>query len=754
MKKSILYISALFISLQSYAQESKQIKEIVISGAKRETEKQEISQTIDVIDKKTIQIQSPSSSGELLQNTGKITVQQSQNGGGSPIIRGFEANRVLIVVDGVRMNTTIFRSGHLQNVMRVDPSQLENLEVYYGAGSTLYGSDAIGGVMYFQTAKPRLIHETSQAISGNAFARYSSAPNEKSAGFSLNFSGKKIASLTSFSYSDFGNLMMGNYRTNDQPWHWGKRFYYQGFENGRDVMIKNPNPNEQIQSGYSQYNILQKFLYKPNENATHLVNFQYSNSSDVPRYDALTERGTNVYNGYLIPENPMTNPFNNSEWYYGPESRLMLAYSYDQKIKSKYVDEMNLTAAYQNYKESRNNRGFGTNTLGSNGASRFRSQMENVDVASINIDFHKTTKFHQMTFGLESIMNWVSSSANRFNIKTGELSYTATRYPDGGTHTGNYSIYAQDVIAITKDHAYLNLGARYQYYTIDATVRDTLRNFGSFSVNNSAYSGNIGLSFLPHKNHRLALNFSTAFRIPNLDDMNKVFINTGNIIQVNNPNVKPERAFNYEISGQHQILKDIKLEWGAYYTQMQDYISNTRTRINGEDFLVENGINKYYFTLGNESVAYVNGFYSSLNIKLHKNLKLTADFNYTNGRINRVDSAPNMPLSHIPPLSGRFELSHLSNKFQTDCYIFFNTAKESKDYDVITTDDNREHSADPINGYTPGWYTLNLRTRYRINQRISIQAALENIFDAHYRVFASGISSPGRNLRLTLRANF
>jgi hemoglobin/transferrin/lactoferrin receptor protein len=752
--KKLVYYLLLCLTINTTAQDSKQIKEIVISGAKKEIEKQEVSQTIDVIDKKTIQIQSPSSSGELLQNTGKITVQQSQNGGGSPIIRGFEANRVLVVVDGVRMNTTIFRSGHLQNVMRVDPSQLENLEVYYGAGSTLYGSDAIGGVMFFQTAKPRLIHETSKTITGNAFTRFASAPNEKAAGFSLNISGKIIASLTSFSYSDFGNLMMGNNRTNDQPWFWGKRIYYQEYANGKDIMVKNPNPNEQIQSAYSQYNILQKFLYKPNERASHILNFQYSNSSDVPRYDALTERGTNVYQGYLLPENPTTNPFNNSEWYYGPESRLMLAYSYDQKLKMKYLDELNLTIAYQNYKESRNSRGFGANNLGTNGASRFRSQIENVDVGSINLDFHKTTKAHQLTFGIEGIMNWVNSSAKRYNIITGEQFYAATRYPDGGTHTGNYSIYAQDVYAITKELAYLNIGARYQYYTIDAVVKDSLRNSGSFGISNSAYSGNIGLSFLPHKNHRLALNFSTAFRIPNLDDMNKVFINTGNIIQVNNPNVKPERAFNYEINGQHQILNDIKLEWGAYYTHMQDYISNIRTQINGMNFLVDNGINKYYFTLGNESLAHVHGLYSSLNIKLNKLLKLSADINYTYGRINRKDSVQNMPLSHIPPLSGRFELSHITNKFQTDFYIFFNTAKERKDYDVITTDDNREHSADPINGYTPAWYTMNLRTRYRINPKWNIQLAIENLLDLHYRVFSSGISASGRNLRLTLRTNF
>jgi hemoglobin/transferrin/lactoferrin receptor protein len=753
MKKIIFNILILSTS-NICAQDKKLIKEIVISGAKRETEKKEISQTIDVISKKEIIQQSPSSSGELLQNTGKITVQQSQNGGGSPIIRGFEANRLLIVVDGVRMNTSIFRSGHLQNVMRIDPSQLDNLEVYYGAGSTLYGSDALGGVLYFQTVKPRLQSETSKKIFGNAFARYGHANAEKALGFSLNIANNKWASLTSFSFSDFGNLMMGNYRTNEQPWHWGKRFYYQTYQNGQDVMKANPNPNEQVNSSYSQYNILQKILFKPNDNTSHILNFQYSNSSDMQRYDALTERGANVFNGFKSPENPMNNRFNNAEWYYGPESRLMAAYTLNHKLNRFWGDAMQFTAAYQNYKESRNSRGFGTTLSGSNEASKFRSQLENVDVASVNLDVFKTYKAHKLTYGIEAVQNWVSSSANRYNIKTGEQTYTATRYPDGGSHTGNYSIYGQDIVTISKELAYLNIGGRYQYYTIDAKVNDTMRNSGSFQVQKSAWSANAGLSILPHKNHKLTFNISTAFRIPNLDDMNKVFINSGNQVQVNNPNLGPEQAVNYEVNGRHQLLKDLTLEWGAYHSVISDYITNLPTTINGENFLIENGLKKYFFTLGNESNANIHGFYGSAFVQLNKSLRATASLNYTQGNIYRKDSTKAMPLSHIPPLSGKFEISHITSKVQTDFFVLFNAAKNSNEYDIITTDDNREHSADPIIGYTPAWYTLNVRAKYNVNKNISIQAALENITDLHYRVFASGISSSGRSLRLTLRANF
>jgi hemoglobin/transferrin/lactoferrin receptor protein len=164
MKRYIISILTLSMSILS-AQEKQIIKEVVISGAKKETEKQEISQTIDIISQKELKFNSAGNTGDALQNTGMITVQQSQNGGGSPIIRGFEANRIGIVVDGVRMNTAIFRGGHLQNVLRVDNGQLDRAEVFYGAGSTLYGSDALGGVLNFMTVKPKL----GKGIKGDSF---------------------------------------------------------------------------------------------------------------------------------------------------------------------------------------------------------------------------------------------------------------------------------------------------------------------------------------------------------------------------------------------------------------------------------------------------------------------------------------------------------------------------------------------------------------------------------------------------------
>ena len=727
----ILTISCLHLDAQDM---SKSIKEVIISGSKKENERKEISQTVDIISKKDLKFNSASNTGDALQNTGMITVQQSQNGGGSPIVRGFEANRIGIVVDGIRMNTAIFRAGHLQNVLRVDNGQLDRAEIFYGAGSTLYGSDALGGVLNFVTAKPQL----GKGFTGSAFARYASANNEKSAGFSINYGKEKWGFLTSFSYSDFGNLISGNMR-DPKYGNWGKRMYYAQRINGVDIMTPNSNPNEQVGSSYSQYNILQKFLFQPSENTSHILNFQYSNSSDVNRYDRLTEK---VDNGK--DPDPISNKFTSAEWYYGPESRLMAAYTLNQKSSLLFSDSYRLTAAYQNYKESRNNRNFANNN--------FRSQRENVDVASINLDLFKTIAHHQLTYGIELNNNWVASSVKRFNINTGAESYASTRYPDGGARTGTYGIFIQDIWEVSKDLAYINLGTRYSYNTINATVKDTNRKYGSFDISNSGYSFNAGLSLLPTKTNKITLNFSTGYRTPNLDDVTKVFDNTS-WIQVNDPNVKPELAMNYEINSYNQLTKTSSIEFGGYYTRLEDYIINEITSVNGNNSETINGITYYYQRLGNAASANILGAYGGYKFNPHKNWELGGNVNFTYGRVKANATAEEKPLDHIPPLSGRFAIKYTMKKAQAELSMLMNGSKNTEDYSN-SGEDNIDKSADPINGYTPAWYILNVRTNYDLTKNISIQAALENLFDTHYRVFASGISSAGRNLRLTLRASF
>ena len=135
---------------------SEELDEIVISSFKKEEKTKRIAEQIAVLSQKDIRKVSPQTSADLLATIPGIKVQKSQFGGGSPVIRGMESNRVLLVVDGVRMNNAIYRKGHLQNAITLSPNLLDKTEVVFGPSSVIYGSDALGGVIHYYTKTPKL----------------------------------------------------------------------------------------------------------------------------------------------------------------------------------------------------------------------------------------------------------------------------------------------------------------------------------------------------------------------------------------------------------------------------------------------------------------------------------------------------------------------------------------------------------------------------------------------------------------------
>src|SRR5690606_14493688 len=132
------------------------LEQVVVSASRWEEDKREVSSRIVTLSQREISLYQPQTAADLLGNSGEVFIQKSQQGGGSPMIRGFATNRLLYSVDGVRMNSAIFRSGNLQNVINLDPFAVDRLEILFGPGSVMYGSDALGGVMHFSTLRPRL----------------------------------------------------------------------------------------------------------------------------------------------------------------------------------------------------------------------------------------------------------------------------------------------------------------------------------------------------------------------------------------------------------------------------------------------------------------------------------------------------------------------------------------------------------------------------------------------------------------------
>ncbi len=705
------------------------LDEVIVSASKFEEERKDVAQPVEVLRAKDLAFQNQSTMADVMQSTGNVMVQKSQLGGGSPIIRGFETNKVLMVVDGVRMNNAIYRGGHLQNILTLDNTMMDKVEILFGPGSTVYGSDALGGVMAFYTKNPTLNTQAGLLVKANAFARYASATGEMSGHADVSLGGQKFGSLTSVTYSKFGDLRQGGQRN---PFYgdWGKRSFYQTQINGVDSMIVNPDSNLQVGSAYSQYDVLQKFMFKQSDKVSHTLNLQFSNSSDVPRYDRLTQLGGNGKPKY-------------AEWYYGPQKRLFGSYTLNLKADKGFYDNGRIIVAYQNIEESRNDRRFGSDNL--------NHRIEKLNIISLNADFAKKLKMNEIRYGLEGTYNSVNSTANREHPSTGLTEPLDTRYPDGGSSMRSIAVYATHSWEIVQHKLILNDGLRLSNVGLNAAWTDTTFfpfPFKSVAQNNTALNGNIGLVYMPGHDWRFTVLGSTGFRAPNVDDLSKVFESVPGRVIVPNPDLKPETTYNLDLGISKTIAKQVTVGGNAWYTAYRNAITTSLSQFNGQDSIVYSGQLSQVTTSVNATKAYLYGASGYLAFEFNDHFRFTNTINYTYGRL-KTDTT-DYPLDHIAPLFGKSSLQVSIKKFRGEFFVLYSGWKSLKNYNLVG-EDNIDN-ATPLG--MPAWMTLNVRCAFQVHKYLQVQAAIENILDQNYRVFASNIGAPGRNIVLTLRGSF
>ncbi|MDZ4822541.1 MAG: TonB-dependent receptor [Flavobacteriales bacterium] len=699
---------------------------VVVYGNKFEEKAEDLAQRIEVLDSRKLEFLSQPTTADVLANSTGIMVQKSQLGGGSPIIRGFEANKVLMVIDGVRLNNAIYRGGHLQNVVTMDNAVMERIEIVYGPGSVVYGSDALGGVMHFYTKRPHLAPSGKEFYNTvNTFVRYSSAAQEQTGHADFNLGGKKWASFTSITYSDFDDLRMGNLR-NPFYGNWGRRDWYVERIVGKDSMLVNPNPNIQVQTGYKQYDVMEKILFAQNDNVNHIFNLQFSTSSDVPRYDRLTQ---------TIGGLPRF-----AEWYYGPQQRLMAAYNLELESDSAFYDHAKVTLAYQNIEESRHDRWLNKTAL--------NHRTELLDIYTLNADFENRVKKHELRFGIEAGLNEVNSTAFVEDIETLQQDVLDTRYPDGGSTMQNMAAYFTHTIEAGERWIFSE-GIRVSNVSLEANFRDTTFfafPFENVSQNNSAVNGNLGIVMKPDTGWRVSLLASTGFRAPNVDDLAKIFESVpGNVI-VPNPTLKPEYTYNLDLGVTKNFDDQASASVTGFYTIYDNAITTAPGTFNGSNTIIFSGDTSNVITSVNAEEAYLYGLNSSFEADVTSQFSVNTSLSYTVGKI--MTDTTDYPLDHIPPPFGKTGFRYKRPQFQGEVYAQYSGWKRLSDYNLIGEDNFANATSEGM----PSWITLNLRVAWQLNRYLQVQGALENALDQHYRVFASNISAPGRNLSLTFRA--
>jgi hemoglobin/transferrin/lactoferrin receptor protein len=703
------------------------LDQVVISATRWAQHSGRVPNRVSTIQSEEVLLRNPQTAADLLGSSGEVFIQKSQQGGGSPMIRGFATNRLLIAVDGVRMNTAIFRSGNLQNVISLDPFATERTELLFGPGSVLYGSDAIGGVMAFYTLTPTLADSQGQHSSGSAALRYASANEELTGHFDLNIGGPKWAAVSSFSHNRYGDLRMGQHG----PADYLRPFFVERVD-GVDRVATNSDPLVQVPSGYGQTNLMQKVRFRPNQDWDFTYAFHYSETTDNDRYDRLIR----TRNG-----RPRS-----AEWAYGPQIWQMNQLQATHQLKSGLYDEARLSLAHQFFEESRIDRDFGNPVR--------RTRTEQVDALSANLDFTKALDPAQrLLYGAEYICNKVVSNGELEHIETGAKQAGAARYPLADWRS--YAAYLTYQLEVT-ERLSLQSGIRYNYFTLNADFDRSFfpLPFQEAQLQNGALTGSLGTTYRPAKAWLIRANLSTGFRAPNIDDTGKIFDSEPGAVVVPNPRLRAEYAYNAEVGISCAFGQYVQAGLTGYYTRLEGALVRQDFQLNGRDSILYDGELSQVQAIQNADRARVWGLQGSMDAALPGGFGLSARLNIQEGTAVSEEGSK-VPLRHAAPWFGVLRLSYEQEALRVELSAQYHRALDFEDLApeerakpfIYAEDENG-------NPYAPAWYTLDFRALYRVSETFTISAGIENLTDQRYRPYSSGLAGAGRNVVLSGRVSF
>lgn len=642
------------------------------------------------------------STAELLTNNSGITLQESQPGGGSPNFRGMEANRLLLVVDGVTLNNAIYRSGHLQNSSSINPFFVKNINILSGPASVAYGNGALGGALHFNT-----ISNNQKENNIIVHQQYETSSNGYIFNCLLNYSNETISNTSGFSLKSFGNLKMGKNRLHNYT-KWGNEPF----------IINN---NRQLYTDFEQIDLMHKTIFNINNKNSLLLNYQYSTTLNVYRFDKMNDS-----NAFGEPKY--------DEWYYGPQKRFFHTISWKNIAPKKLYDEFKITLGYQKLGESRHHKKV-EETLISN-------RYENVNVYDFLMDFDKKLYKISLLYGVGIRYQDVHSNADLSNAKN-EKFYNQTRYPNGGSIVNNYFAYSQIKIPLASKLNLL-LGGRVNKNQLTANFDNNSFIFSQIRNSNRSIIKSLLLDWKINNYTKIKASYYGGFRNPNIDDIGKVFSKNDRDVVVPNKNLQPEYSDNAELILNFQY-PTLEIQMQVFNTKLNNAISRVYSKLDGLDSIVyDNELMRVQMNKNIES-ANIQGFSLFIKNNLLDRLNIISNFNYLKGK-----GSTESPIAHIPPFNASVTINYIYKKNTLNFYTKYNAHKKIEEYDIAGIDNLDEAT---LNG-NPMWYTFNLYYSYKINESLNFAFCIENILDIHYKRFASGISASGRNLILSLSSKF
>ena len=671
-------------------------EEVSVTATRTERNLFEVSKPLNLVNSRQIENREAKTSAEALREEAGLFVQKTNHGGGSAIIRGLSSNQILLLVDGIRLNNSTYRLGNHQYLTTVDNQMVDRIEVVRGPSSLMYGSDALGGTINILTRNPDFVSGGLQ-FQSRLFNRYATADEEKTSRAEFQLQNHRIAFIGGLSYKNYGDLKRGSSNSRIE------------LEQSTDGVFQRP-------SGYKAYDMDGKILLALTPDQYLSAVFQQTRQYDVPRYDKYEN------DGYFL-------------WNYEPQQRQLTYLRYENHLRKHYLNSVRTTVSYHLQEEGRQ--------MQKSSDGEITNEADRVRTLGLTIDLNSVLGNHLLTYGSEFYFDKVSSNRYFLDPQTNSSEEDIQgRYPDGARYN-SYGLFLQDEVQL-RPSTLLSLGLRYSYFTTDFAVPEGSffsSSDGNFSQNFKSLTSSLGLVHQIIPGLYLNCNVGQAFRAPNLSDISKLGESKGNIYEIPNPDLGPEKMLSID-AGFKINTPRIFATFSVYYSRITDLLASAETTYNGSSTIEINGIQYQLKSKKNIGNAYIRGTEAEFRYRLSSHLETGANLAYTYGQNTTLAE----PVGGIPPLFGLVNVKWQKPEYGMEFFVRF-AGKQ----DRLSADDLDDPRIPP--GGTPSWNTLNLRGNIRIQKYIRLRGAVENILDQNYREHGSGINGPGRNFILSLELN-
>ncbi|WP_405234323.1 TonB-dependent receptor [Lentisalinibacter salinarum] len=673
------------------------IEEIVVTASRREQSAFDEPFMINARGMEELQsVRQVRTIPDALRDLPGIMIQKTAHGQGSPYIRGFTGLRTLFLIDGIRLNNSIFREGPNQYWNTVDPLSAYRLEVVKGPTSVLYGSDAIGGTV---NAISRSYRDTADAGAPGGsrtrlYARGATAENSVVLRPEIGYAGERFDVIAAVTLKDFGDM-----------------------EGGSDV-------GEQEKTGYEERNGELKLYFDLAENQQLVAGLQ-----SVDQDDAWRSHRT-VF-GFSWEGTTIGNELRRSL----DQKRVLGYLQYRAQDLAPWAEELTLSLSHHAQEEER----FRIRSDG-------RIDIQGVDVGTTGLfgNLIIPSSLGTLTTGLEFYRDDVDSYRTDYNAD-GTVRAVRIQGPvaDDATYD-TAAAFVQDQIAVA-DGTDLILGLRYTRAEADAgRVEDPLT--GDPTSISDSWDALTASARFTHRlgaagRARLFGGISQGFRAPNLSDITRLDTARSNEIETPVRDLDSEQFLNYELG-----LKWVDEHWSGqaavFYTDIEDMIIRTPT---GEIIAGNNEVTKR-----NSGAGYVQGIEAQARYRLDDQWSVFGNFTWLDGEVDTFptsDASPvREPIDRLMPVT-----AHAGVHWQPAGAPWWLEGQVSYagEADDLSSRDAGDTDRIPPGG-TPDYAVFTLRGGWELSQSVRLSLALENLTDEDYRVHGSGVNEPGRNLVLSV----